>query len=466
MGLRRFATAALAVSGAVTAGAFMLALDTTPDIRTDLRPKKSVLTPPQAQTPKAAPVAKVDAEELKSPVSPVSMVSSAVAALPKNDPKPEPAKFYDRSTKVGRGDTLMKLLVSQGVERSDAHNAIVAMKAVYNPRRIVPGQELTLTFQPDAAAAAPDRFVGLTLAPDVEEEIRVSRDEEGAFKARKIEKPLAQRLDRASGTIESSLYLAAMEAGVPDRILMDLIMAYSWDVDFQRDIRKGDAFEVMYELYYTDDGKLARTGDVLYATLTLSGERYPIYRFKNSKGRIDYFDDKGRSAQKALMRTPINGARLSSGYGRRKHPILGYTKMHRGIDFAAPRGTPIFAAGDGVIDFKGRKGGYGNYISIRHNNGYSTAYAHMKGFARKMYKGKRVRQGQVIGYVGSTGRSTGPHLHYEILVNGRQTNPLKVRMPSGERLKGTDLAKFNVRKAELDQTYASLPMETSVANAE
>ena len=461
MGLRRFAATALVLSGAITASAFYYAFDGSPDIPANLHPKESALTPPQA--PKAAPVAKVEAQELASPVS---MVSSAVAALPKDEPKPEPAEFYDRSTKVGRGDTLMKLLVSQGVERRDAHNAIVAMKAVYNPRHIVPGQELTLTFQPDPAGAAPDSFVGLTLAPDVEEEIRVSLAKDGAFKARKIEKPLAQRLDRASGTIDSSLYLAAMDAGVPDRVLMELIMAYSWDVDFQRDIRKGDAFEVMYELYYTDDGKLARTGNVLYANLTLSGERYPIYRFKNTKGRVEYYDAKGRSAQKALMRTPINGARLSSGYGRRKHPILGYTKMHRGIDFAAPRGTPIFAAGDGVIEFKGRKGGYGNYIRIRHNNGYSTAYAHMNGFARKMYQGRRVRQGQVIGYVGSTGRSTGPHLHYEILVDGRQTNPLKVRMPSGERLKGTDLAKFNVRRAELEQTYASLPMETTVASAE
>jgi len=461
MGLRRFAATALVLSGAITASAFYYAFDGSPDIPANLHPKESVLTPPQA--PKAAPVAKVEAQELASPVS---MVSSAVAALPKDEPKPEPAEFYDRSTKVGPGDTLMKLLVSQGVERRDAHNAIVAMKAVYNPRYIVPGQELTLTFQPDPAGAAPDSFVGLTLAPDVEEEIRVSLAKDGAFKARKIEKPLAQRLDRASGTIDSSLYLAAMDAGVPDRVLMELIMAYSWDVDFQRDIRKGDAFEVMYELYYTDDGKLARTGNVLYANLTLSGERYPIYRFKNAKGRVEYYDAKGRSAQKALMRTPINGARLSSGYGRRKHPILGYTKMHRGIDFAAPRGTPIFAAGDGVIEFKGRKGGYGNYIRIRHNNGYSTAYAHMNGFARKMYQGRRVRQGQVIGYVGSTGRSTGPHLHYEIMVEGRQTNPLKVRMPSGERLKGTDLAKFNVRRAELEQTYASLPMETTVANAE
>jgi len=461
MGLHRFAIAAVAASGVVTVGAFMFALDSTPDIPTDLHPKESVLTPPQA--PKAAPVAKVDAEELGSPVS---MVSTAVAALPKNDPKPEPAKFYDRSTKVGKGDTLMKLLVSQGVERRDAHNAIVAMKKVYNPRHIVPGQELTLTFKPDPASAVPDRFVGLTLAPDVEEEIRVALSEEGTFKARKIEKPLAKRLDRASGTINNSLYMAAMDAGVPDKVLMDLIMAYSWDVDFQRDIRKGDAFEVMYEKYYTDDGKLARSGNVLYAALTLSGQRYPIYRYKNSKGRVDYFDEKGRSAQKALMRTPINGARLSSRYGRRKHPILGYTKMHRGIDFAAPRGTPIFAAGDGVIDYKGRKGGYGNYIRIRHSNGYQTAYAHMKGYARKMYKGKRVRQGQVIGYVGTTGRSTGPHLHYEIMREGRQTNPLRVRMPSGERLKGTSLAKFNARKAELNQTYASLPMETTVARAE
>jgi len=468
MALRRISVTAALISGAVAAGTFLFGVPTPQEKIVAHQTETSVLTPPLNK----ATVEQVALARLETPapakskieiLSPVTVGSTANAAVRRQIP---PKEAYDRTKEVGRGDTLMAMLVSAGVERNDAHGAIQALKKVYNPKYIRPGQEVTLTFQPDQKGESPDRFEGLTLTPGIEQEFRVRRALDGAFNAKKITKPLIRKLARGAGTIDSSLYVAAVSADVSNSVIAEMIRAYSWDVDFQRDIQKNDAFEVMYERLYTEEGKLAKTGNILYAALTLQGNRHAIYRHKTKDGLIDYFDDKGQGAKKALMRTPINGARLSSRYGKRRHPVLGYTKMHRGVDFAAPRGTPIYAAGDGVIDYVGRKGGYGKYIRIRHNGEYSTAYAHQSRFAKKMYKGRRVRQGQIIGYVGTTGRSTGPHLHYEIMRKGRQTNPLRVRMPSGRKLKNKELARFKQTKAKLDQTYASLPMETVVAQSE
>ena len=284
----------------------------------------------------------------------------------------------------------------------------------------------------------------------------VKRNAGDGFTAVKEAKKVKRSLARVAAPITSSLYLAGEGQGLPANVLAELIRIYSWDVDFQRDIREGDAFEVTYEEVRDEEGRLVHAGTVHFAALTLSGDRRPLYRFVTAAGDVDYFDDKGQGARKALMRTPIDGARLSSGFGKRRHPVLGYNKMHRGVDFAAPQGTPIYAAGDGVVTFAGRKGGYGNYINIRHNGRYHTAYAHMKGFARGMSRGKRVRQGEVIGYVGTTGRSTGPHLHYEILVDGGQVNPLSVRMPSGRKLTGKELARFLAAKDQMDLQFARL----------
>jgi murein DD-endopeptidase MepM/ murein hydrolase activator NlpD len=233
-------------------------------------------------------------------------------------------------------------------------------------------------------------------------------------------------------------------------VLVEMIRIFSFDVDFQRELQPGDSFEVLYEALFEDDGSLAKTDGVLYASLTLSGERLDLYNFTPHSGHSDFFDGKGQSVRKTLMRTPIDGARLSSRFGMRKHPVLGYSRLHKGTDFAAPRGTPIYAAGDGVVESAGRNGAYGKYLRIRHNSTYKTAYAHMKRIAKGMRRGKRVRQGQIIGYVGSTGRSTGPHLHYEVLRGGRQVNPLKIKLPSGEKLKAADLESFERQRERID----------------
>ena len=205
---------------------------------------------------------------------------------------------------------------------------------------------------------------------------------------------------------------------------------------------------------------------MLFAALTLSGQRRELTRFTPSSGKTDYFDQKGRSVRKTLMRTPIDGARLSSGFGMRRHPILGYSRMHRGVDFAAPKGTPIYAAGDGVVERAGRNGGYGKYIRLRHNGSYKTAYAHLSGYAKGVKRGRRVRQGQIIGYVGSTGQSTGPHLHYEVMVNGKQVNPRKIKLPSGEKLKGADLEAFLAIRGETQRLAAAVKAPTRLACAE
>ncbi len=373
--------------------------------------------------------------------------------------------------RIGRGDTLAGLMTGAGVARAEAQAAITALTRYFNPRRINKSHRIAVTFRPPAAGspetAEPGigRFIGLTVEPDYGTAIVVERTPKGGFKASKIEKTLKRLPARAEGVIKSSLYVSGRKAGIPNRVLVELIRAYSWDVDFQRDIRAGDGFQVMYERVFDDHADHVHSGDILFAALTLSGKRHAIYRHTTPDGLSDYFDEKGQSARKALMRTPIDGARLSSGFGKRRHPILGYNKMHRGVDFAAPRGTPIYAAGNGVIALAGRNGAYGNYIRVRHNARYSTAYAHMKSLARGMRRGKRVSQGQVIGYVGTTGRSTGPHLHYEILIGGRRTNPMKVKMPSGRKLKGEKLENFQVARSMIDDRFAALLPGARVADA-
>ena len=405
--------------------------------------------------------------------APISLGNPAAALTLRPDRDPtieaavsaEPVEPIRQSLPIRakNGDTLTKMLVKAGVDRGEAVAAIDAMAELFDPRRIRPGHEVTVIFERGPLDEPPGAFVGFTIAPDVIREVKVARATEGGFEAFESEKELTFKPARASGQIDSSLFVNGQKSGIPIAVLLELIRAYSWDVDFQRDIWPGDSFEVMWERGYDEEGNLLQDGEIIYAKLTLSGAEHPIYRFELSDDDIDFFDEKGQGARKALMRTPIDGARLSSRYGKRKHPVLGYTRMHRGVDFAAPIGTPIYAAGDGRIELAGRKGGYGNYIRIRHNSEYSTAYGHMSRFARGMGKGKRVKQGQIIGYVGNTGVTTGPHLHYEILRGGKQTNPLKVRMPSGRKLKGAELARFEEQRNGIDVLFASLRDQTEMA---
>ena len=395
-----------------------------------------------------------------------SRASAAAANGSTTDFEKQLDSRYFVTVLAGKGDTLMEMLVRARVPRAEAHEVVTALRKVYDPRDLMPGQAIELSFMPDRKNGGPGAFLGLKFEPSAERAVTVERAPDDRFKATEIKKKLSRKLVRAAGTIRTSLYVDALKAGVPAAVVVEMIRAYSFDVDFQRDIQRDDAFEVMYERLYDSDGRHARDGDVIYAALSLSGATLRLYRYEPRKGVAEYFNEKGESVRKALMRTPIDGARLSSRYGRRRHPILGYTRMHRGVDFAAPRGTPIMAAGNGVIVSRGRNGNYGRYIRIRHNSTYSTAYAHLRRYARGMKRGKRVRQGQIIAYVGSTGLSTGPHLHYEVLVNGRRINPLKLRLPTGRKLRGRALNAFMKVKAETDRRLAELPPATRFVSNE
>ncbi len=366
-------------------------------------------------------------------------------------------RIVERTMGVRKGDTLMKVLRRAGIARAEAHSTIAALRTVYNPRDLLPGIDLTLSF--NALTDGPDAplsYRGLRFKPDVEKTVSVERSWDNRFEATLSKTRLIHAQASARGVITSSLYTDATRKRVPVPVVVELIRAFSFDVDFQREIHPNDEFEILYDRLLTPDGALAKPGEVIYGALILKGKRYPLYRHRMADGTLDYFNHKGESVRKALMRTPIDGARLSSRFGRRRHPILGYTKVHRGVDFAAPRGTPIMAAGRGVIVAAGRNGAYGLYVRIRHNATYSTAYAHMRAIARRVRRGRRVRQGQTIGYVGSTGRSTGPHLHYEVLRNNRRTNPLGLKLPTGKKLKGAALSRFLAAKAEIDAAYAGM----------
>ncbi len=425
------------------------------------------------------PVAETEPPEQAAPAAPAEKKAAIGEAENKPVAEAKPAQVH-RQVKIGPGDTLMEVLLQAGAGRREAHGAITAMREVFDPRRLRPGHQIDLVFEeridPIVAGASRMYLVDLSFQASIERQIVSTLTADG-FKANEIIQQLRRQTNRAEVTIEDSLYLAAVRAGIPVGVVIDLIHIYSFDIDFQRDIQPGDRFEVFYETFRLKSGEFVRSGEILYARLHTGGAELPLYRFLFKDGEVDFYNDKGHSVRKALMKTPVDGARLSysvrkalmktpvdgarlsSRFGRRRHPILGFTRMHRGVDFAAPRGTPIMAAGSGTLKFVGRKGGYGKYIQIRHNSEFSTAYAHMKGYAKGMRTGKRVQQGQTIGYVGSTGRSTGPHLHYEILRNNRQINPLGLKLPTGRKLKGEELKQFMRERDVIREDYKTAPLQ-------
>ena len=413
---------------------------------------------------------------------PQPSLQQALATLSLPPVLSSPPAIETTSLTIKSGETLMGVLVDAGVPRLDAYNAIQAMTAKLDPRRIKAGQDVRLSmrvkpqveFDPAAASrpimasATPlpedhtftPQMVSFEINTDVDRHIEISRSEDNNFGVEEIVTPLEERFLRARGVIESSLFLTAQDMNIPSKVIIELIRMYSYDVDFQREIRKGDSFEIYYSRFFNADGKAVKDGPILFGNMVLRGKERAYYRFKTTDDQItDYYSMKGMSAKKFLMKTPVDGARISSGFGRRRHPVLGYTKAHKGVDFAAPRGTPIMAAGNGIIERANRFSTFGNYVKIRHANGYQTAYAHLKGFAKGIRKGVRVTQGQIIGYIGTTGRSTGPHLHYEVLVNKRQVNPMTIRVPTGRKLKGDMFTAFNTWRSNMDRRIARIPLD-------
>ena len=353
-----------------------------------------------------------------------------------------------RTIQIARGETLAMMLSRAGASWRDINAAIESISPIFNPRKVRPGQSVTVYFGGQGDGA---RLTGFAFRSDPGASVTVSRLWDGSFNAREISTPVTFEVARVAGVIESSLYDSALRLGATDKEVAQLSDIFAYDVDFQRDVHPGDLFELVFERYVDDDKQTIRTGDLLYVALSVRGQPKAFYRFK-APGDLEtaWYDPLGRTARKFLMKTPINGARLSSGFGMRRHPILGYSKMHRGTDFAAPPGTPIMAAGDGTVARAGFYGGYGRYVRLRHSKDYDTAYGHMSAFARGLRPGMRVRQGQVIGYVGSSGASTGPHLHYEVLVSGAQINPMSMRVPTGRNLDGGAMQAFEAERNRID----------------
>lgn len=385
---------------------------------------------------------------------------ASIAAVAKAALTPRPWK--SQRVEVKRGDSLTAVLKRAGIDNQQVHSALRSLKGVYDPRALRAGQELVVTAANQGDQ--PTQLLSVALDLDFDHQLLITRGAEGDFTTKKIEQAKRRELVHREGEIRDSFYLSARRVNMPGSVTDRLIRLFSWDVDFQRDIRRGDYFETVYEQVTLEKDESQVKGELIYAGLTLSDKLIDAYLYTPDGGLRTYYDRSGRSLRKFLLRTPIDGARLSSHFGKRKHPVLGYTRMHKGTDFAAPRGTPIYAGGSGVIAKAEPYGGYGNYIRIRHSNTWSTAYAHMHKFAKGMRPGARVRQGQIIGYVGTTGRSTGNHLHYEVLKNGEQVNPMKMKQPPLAKLAGADLKAFEKERDRIDALRRDLKTSPLIAS--
>ncbi len=354
-------------------------------------------------------------------------------------------KFKKVEHKISAGETFESILNGYFVSKEEINEIKKKLSKKINLNKLSTNQKIKFTL--DQSTNLIKDFI---FQVSNTEKIYLSRDiKTDQFNSKILVTKLKKKIIYNENIILQSLYKSAVDKKVPPSVIVEFARIYGFQVDFQRDIKKRDNFQIMYEILVDDSGKLIETGNILYANLKLSGENNSLYYF-NKKESEGHYDKNGRSVKKALMKTPINGARLSSPFGMRKHPIDGFNKMHRGTDFAAPKGTPIMASGDGVIKKAGWCGGGGNCVVIKHNSTYKTVYAHMSKFAKGIRSGVRVKQGQTIGYVGSTGKSTGPHLHYEVIVNGKRINSQKLKLPSGKILKGDERKLFETQKIKLD----------------
>ena len=353
-------------------------------------------------------------------------------------------KFKKIRHKIVEGETLDVILNQYLIDKKEIENLKEKLSEKINLNKLNTDQKIYLTVDQEE-----NKIKNFIFQISNKEKIYLTRNEENEFNQQIILTKLDKMIIYQENMILQSLYKSASDKKIPANTIIEFARIYGFQVDFQRDIRKKDRFQIMYEVFVDQNKKVIETGNILLANLILSGEDNSLYYF-DIEGSIGHYDKNGKSIRKALMKTPINGARLSSPFGMRKHPIDGFNKMHKGTDFAAPTGTPIMASGSGTIKKAGWCGGGGNCVVIRHNSTYQTVYAHMSKFARGIKKGVRVKQGQTIGYVGSTGKSTGPHLHYEVIVNGKKVNSQKLKLPSGKVLKGKERKIFETKKIKLD----------------
>ena len=356
--------------------------------------------------------------------------------------------LYD-NYEVKKGDTIQKILKSYKIKNNETQNIINQYKKYVNSKQLLAGNKIEITIK-KTATNKENSIIRISIPITKSTTVEIKKNEEGKIVSEKIITKLYKRKFLAENIIKKSLYASAVNAKVNPETIVEFARIFGFEIDFQRDIRKNDYFKIVYDKYFDENGVFAKSGSILYAHMSVNGREITLYKFGDDKD-YGYFDINGKSVEKALMKTPINGARLSSSFGLRKHPILGYNKMHKGTDFAAPEGTPIMASGSGTIILAKWCGGGGNCIKIKHNSTYETIYAHMKAFARGMKPGKKVKQGQIIGYVGSTGMST-----YEVIVNGKKVNSQTLKLPSGKTLKNEERKKFEIHRIKTDVLIAEL----------
>jgi len=362
--------------------------------------------------------------------------------------------FINIEYKIEKGDTIQKILQKYEVENNQIQKVILNYKKFANSNQLLIGNKINIIIEKNLTKNT-NSILKFSLPITKSTLIEISKDENDLIVSKKIITKLYKKKILAQNIIKNNLYSSAVDAKINPDTIIEFARIFGFEIDFQRDIRKNDYFKILYEKFFDENGEYVKSGSVLYAYMSINGREISLYKFGNNEV-FGYFDANGKSVEKALMKTPINGARLSSSFGNRKHPILGYTKLHAGTDFAAPSGTPIMASGSGTITRAKWCGGGGNCIKIKHNSTYETIYAHMQKFAKGMKVGRKVRQGQIIGYVGSTGMSTGPHLHYEVIVNGKKVNSQKLNLPSGKVLKNDERTKFEIHRIKTDVMIAEL----------
>ena len=362
--------------------------------------------------------------------------------------------FINLDYEINKGDTIQKILRKYKIQNSEIQTVINQYKKFGKPNQLLVGQKIDIIIKKELATKK-NSIIKFSVPITKSTTIEITKNEENKIISKKIITKLYKKKILSENIIKNNLYSSAIEARVNPDTIIEFARIFGFEIDFQRDIRKNDYFKIIYEKYFDENGEFIKSGSILYAHMSVNGREISLYKFGNDKD-YGYFDINGKSVEKALMKTPINGARLSSSFGMRKHPILGFTKLHTGTDFAAKEGTPIVASGSGTITRAKWCGGGGNCIKIKHNSTYQTIYAHMKSFAKGIKVGKKVKQGQIIGYVGSTGMSTGPHLHYEVIVNNKKVNSQKLKLPSGKILKDEERELFEIHRIKTDVLIAEL----------
>ena len=362
--------------------------------------------------------------------------------------------FVNINYEVKSGDTIQKILKKFSVQNNEIQTIINKYKKYSNPNKLSKGNKIDIVIE-EILSKKGNSIAKFSVPITKSTTIEITKDENNKIISKKIITKLYKKKIIAENIVKNNLYSSAMEIDVDPNTIIEFARIFGFEIDFQRDIRKDDYFKIFYEKYFDENGEYVKNGSILYAHMSLNNREIMLYKFGDDKN-YGYFNSNGKSIEKALMKTPINGARLSSSFGKRKHPILGYNKMHQGTDFAAPSGTPIMASGTGTIIRAKWCGGGGNCIKIQHNSTYETIYAHMKSFARGIKVGKKIRQGQIIGYVGSTGMSTGPHLHYEVIINGKKVNSQRLKLPSGKILKGNERQLFEIHRIKTDVLIAEM----------